>query len=112
MTHETQIKKVIYEDIVNIHAYNNPEIIHYIVDYENGNYDYYIDIDIHFYAYNPLDDNMHKVYEEYIINGFFIYDINYNTMNNFIDTYGYLFTDDLIDDLYEIIDKMDEMQKL
>ena len=108
MTQET-IKKVKYEDIKNLHAENNPEIIHYIVDYENGNIEYYIAINIQSYAYNPLCNEMHKIYEEYMRNGFFIYDMN---MDLFIDTYAYLFNENLIDDLYEIIDKMDKMQKL
>ena len=108
MTQET-IRKVIYEDIENLHADDNPEIIHYIVDYENGNYEYYIDIDIQFYAYNILDDEMHKVYEEYMRNGFFIYDRN---MDLFISKYSYIFNDTLIDDLYKIIYEMDRMQRL
>ena len=109
MIKEIRIKKVIYEEIKNLHADDNSEIIHYVVDYENGNYEGYINIDIQSYVLNPPDEKIYEVYKEYINNGFFIYDMDYNSINNFKNEYDYLFKDDLIDDLYEIIDRMHEV---
>ena len=94
------IKKVIYDDIKNLHADELELTTHYIVDYENGNFEFFLDIGYKDYI---NDDDYYafvETIENYFWNGFFVADPVYDNIEMFKNECYHLFEDDLFDELY------------
>ena len=98
------IKKVIYDDIENLHANDLESTIHYIVDYENGNFEFFLDVDHEDYINSDDFDALVEVIENYFWNGFFIADPVYDNIEMFKNECYHLFEDDLINELYDAYD--------
>ena len=107
----TIIKKITYEDIEDINANTHENIIHYIVDYENGNEEYYLDIPL--WDYYILDDENEQEFEKcqqgWCDRGFFVYDDK--SIKLFVERHKYMFEDELIDDIFSAAEKCKEVHK-
>ena len=104
------IETINYEDIKDTPADNYADQHHYIVNHENGNIAYYIDIDLLYYAHDPFTQEMRDVRDEYAKNFYFIY--TPENIDNFINKHNHLFDNALIKSIFEIAYEMDKVQKL
>ena len=106
---EIMIETTSYEDIKDTYADNyaaDPH--HYIVNHENGNIEYYIDIDVLYFAHDPLASEIKEVSDKYSKNFYFVY--TPKNIDEFIDKYNYLFNNALIKNIFEIAYEMDKVR--
>ena len=103
------IETINYEDIKDTYADNYAAYpYHYIVNHDNGNIAYYIDIDVLYYAHNPLAPEIKEVSDKYSKNFYFIY--TPKSIDEFINKYNHLFDNMLIKCIFEIAYEMDKVR--
>ena len=107
----TTIKKITYEDIENINADTQENVTHYIIDCENGNVEYYLDIPLwNYYIFNNKNKHdLKRCQEGWCDRGFFVY--NDKSIKLFIEKYKYMFEDELIDNIFNAAEKCKKVHK-
>ena len=114
-----QIKKTTHKQIKNDHATFYDERTHHIVTHEDGNIEYYLDIQLEEYLYYNASCETEYPIEVYIQceqtycdRGFFISDANYQNITAFEKEFGHLFEKALINMLRLTIDVMNEENEI
>lgn len=79
---------------------------HFVVYYDSGHYEYFIDLDIQKYQIENDKEEFYKVYNEFIFNGFFVASDVYDAVAVLKNKYYNMFYEHLFTDLYDLVNKV------